>query len=190
MMLGKCPLSQLTAFCFENKLGLIKKYVRHGKKPLAQVSKRIEEEFELNNEIAEISEIKVMKCKKFKDRVTIQRLQVYDSVITSKNPDNVVILKNKTIVQVDKMDSLYLNPSEEDINIHGNILKIMKPALEYPSSSADLDMFQMEIPDMKENLEKITFKICDIKSKMVLLKIFELESDLQEWYAILLLHKI
>lgn len=43
-----CTLTELTAFPFENALGKIKRLVRSGNRPLAQVSRRIHERFYSN----------------------------------------------------------------------------------------------------------------------------------------------
>ena len=41
----KCPLSEISAFDFENALGKIKKNIRSGKRPLSQVCRRLQRYF-------------------------------------------------------------------------------------------------------------------------------------------------
>lgn len=48
----KCPLSLLTAFPFENALGTIKKFLRSGNRPLAQIVRRLHESFFMNAKTA------------------------------------------------------------------------------------------------------------------------------------------
>ena len=116
-------------------------------------------------------------------------MQFFNSELTEKNPDNTVLWKNNTLVQIVKLESSVPNPLEKDIRIYGNVLKIMKSALEYPSDSKDFDMYQVEVPT-QNNKTEIEFSVSEIKTKMVLLKIFELNTGPQEWYVVPLLHTL
>lgn len=184
-----CSLSEITAFRFENKLGMIKKYVKHGKNPLTQVCNRMEEELEVYDTFVKVSEIKVLKSKRINNNTHITRLQFKNSEIRTKIPNNIVLLKNKKIIAIERIESLVTTPSEKDIRFYGKMYNIIEPALSYPTDSTILDMYRVESPKKEQEKEsKVEFSVSDVDCKMVLLRIFEHPKDPQECYAIPLLH--
>ena len=87
------------------------------------------------------------------------------------------------------MNSLFENPTADQINIYGKILRIIDAALHYPTkSSSNLDMYKVEVPTNKNREDSIKCVSSDVKCKMVLLKIFELPNDEQDCYVVPLLH--
>lgn len=76
-------LSQITAFRFEGKLGLLKKYIKTAKRPLVQVCSEMEEEIEVEQNFVEISEVKILQSKRFKGIIRIKRLIFHDAELAT-----------------------------------------------------------------------------------------------------------
>lgn len=80
----KCPLSNITAFPFENALGKIKKLLRSGNKPIAQICRRLHEIFFAQSKtptVAFCKNIEELLCrcirKSYYKASTIQRRYYY-----------------------------------------------------------------------------------------------------------------
>lgn len=88
-------LSRITAFPFENYLGKLKKQLRTPHRPLAQVCRRLYEQSFVNIKKPKVPQ--VLEILEFTDDdiVKIQHKQYILSVVS---PNNVVLLKNKTVL--------------------------------------------------------------------------------------------
>lgn len=66
-----CPLTDVSAFSFENRLGKIKRFLHGGKKPLIQLCRRLQEDYLFRNEITVPKVLTILQhaSKKKKSRV-------------------------------------------------------------------------------------------------------------------------
>ena len=114
--------------------------------------------------------------------------------MSTNDPNNTVILINDNrIIQITKMESAVFSSQLEEMTVHGRLLKITGPALDYPPGcSKVLNMYCVEVPDdnQKSSQTIVKFNASEIKTKMVLLKIFEISNDSQEWYVVPLIHSL
>ena len=85
----KCSLSKISAFDFENSLGILRKYLRSGNKPLEQLCRRLNQNYTFKeDEIKKPSLSKILKFKKVKGQVLIYRIQFKNYLLTTKEPKN------------------------------------------------------------------------------------------------------
>ncbi|KAK0174954.1 hypothetical protein PV327_008742 [Microctonus hyperodae] len=73
-------------------------------------------------------------------KISIKRIKYKDALLTTKCPDNTVLLSNNTILQINE---IYIPPHENEgsIQICGITLKIINPIFTYPCDSNDLKMW-------------------------------------------------
>ncbi|KAJ8687201.1 hypothetical protein QAD02_022995 [Eretmocerus hayati] len=182
-----CPLMDFSAFPFENLLGKLKKLVESGNKPLAQLINKIFDYFS-SEKAQEKPDFEILKEKKERDEQGLyqyQRIRLLDCELSTKRPENVVLLKTGEIIAIISIKAPSKQSALSEICIEGRSIEILGPALNYPCDSSALNMFKVSHdtnnPVIKSNLALI-------KCKMVLLDIFELEGDPIESYAMPLLH--
>lgn len=160
----QCSLSSINSYPFENLLGKLKKLLRHGNNPLAQLCCRLNE-MELSLCPKPVSGKKIDISSEYKDdneTVIIERIKMNNILYTTKSPNNIVLLKNNEVFQILKIFRL----STDDINgikISGKILKKEKAIFTYPSNSEDLQMWVINTKNEKENI----YKMSHIIKKMV-----------------------
>lgn len=181
-----CPLTNISAFPFENLLGKIKKYLRSGNKPLAQLIRRLEEEFQFGDSRAvQREECKVLKCKKVnKQKVQIQRLQYKDSELTTTSPNNVVLLKTGETVQLSSMYSSSHTNDPNKINIIGRKLEIVGSSLDF-STDVNLNIYKINLSGSSVPIDTLA---SNVDCKMVLLTIVELPGEVGESFVVPMLH--
>lgn len=124
-----CPMSNITAYPFENALGKIKKMIRHGNKPLSQLCRQFNEVLSLETEkTVTSSAVKILRKLRMDNsgKVQIKRLQYKNILVTDKAPNNTVLLNNNKIFQI---TSIYIpeNGNKKSIKIDGIILKKIEP---------------------------------------------------------------
>lgn len=90
-----CPMSEITAYPFENTLGKIKKLLRHGKNPLAQVCRRLSEIATHEKKPEMPRKIRILRQLRPNNFgvVNVKRIKYKNSIITNKYPKNTVLLK-------------------------------------------------------------------------------------------------
>lgn len=160
-----CSLSHITAFPFEDKLGKIKKCLHSAHKPLKQLCRKMEHDTVKN---------KSMPSK------------YLDFVLTTKCPNNAVIFKSGCIIKIKKMRSFSkITNNARCIEIIGEKVTIVGDAVDYPTESSLLNMFEIEESNKSKT---ITFLLQEIKCKAVILEIFELCTDKKKVYAVPMLH--
>ncbi|MBT0666738.1 U44-like protein, partial [Lissonota sp. PSUC_FEM 10030012] len=176
-----CTLSELTAFPFENTLGQIKKLVRSGNRPLAQVSRRLHERFYLKNEKATMPPEFIISKKRTQGHNELQQISKVKNqnfVISTKPPNNVVLLKNGTILQV---ITIYKEQGEEEIKLQGRVLRIKRSIFLYPCDSSLFSMWQVQsTQDIK------TCLLNSVHKKVVLLDVGNIPG--KKLYCIPLIH--
>ncbi|XP_011298410.1 uncharacterized protein [Fopius arisanus] len=166
----KCSISNITAFPFENALGQIKKLLRSGKRALAQACRRLHESFSisyrkvtLNSKVQILTQLNPDET----GRIIIKRLKYDGITLTTKSPDNCVLLRNNIVLQIKEM---FMSTATESVHIKGTKLKKKKSMLSYPCDSKYLHMWNV----IAEPNSLETYKLEEVCQKMVT---FTLDND-------------
>lgn len=138
---------------------------------IAQLCRRIHERFFISDKKITIPLfVEILKKNKQKNSsIYIKKIRYKNTIITTKSPNNTVILLNGKILQV---NSIYTHSSENEIQISGINLKIIKPIFEYPCNSSTLKMWKV-----KKTLDTIVTPLSNVLQKMVT---FVLSDDNEE----------
>lgn len=181
-----CCMSNLTAFPFENKLAQVKKCIRSGNKPLEQLCSRLEQEILYKTPtVLQIGLSKILKKTKCKEGIRVKNLQFCNSQLTTKHPNNCVLLKNKSVINI---VSMHIRGETEDVKkvvVLGERLDIIEAGINYPLDSSMLNIFQVK---KSHNMESVQISLSDIECKLVCLSISELIDDEKLLYVVPLLH--
>lgn len=182
-----CSLSHIMAFPFEDKLGKIKKCLRSGHKPLQQLCRQMEQEAmtKKKNITSKKESFEVLRSKAHATSVNIIKVRYLNFVLTTKSPNNAVILKNGDIMRIQKMSCLSTIINVNSIAIIGEKVKIAHDAFKYPTQSSLLDIFEIE---ESNEIESVSVPLQEIKYKAVMLQIFELNTDKKKVYIVPMLH--
>lgn len=189
----KTSLSRINCFCFENLLGQIRRKLRAGNSPLSQFRNRFAEIESIPIKKPTLPPlIEVLSHKKIKQDEKIiniiKKLRYQNYTFSIKKPNNVVLLKNKNVVQIEKMYSFANSFRHDTIFLIGEILnKSVTEAFDYPTKASDLDIFKIDKGLEKKSSGKIS--LSDVESKMILLEIFDNNPDDKDIYALPLLHE-
>lgn len=180
-----CPLSEITAFSFENELGKMKKMLRSGRKPLAQLCRRLHEAFSVNDKKVTLPPavtVLTKLCQTPTGIIPIKKLKFKGATISTKSPNNNVQLQNGKLLQINNM---YIPPNGdmEDIVISGSVLTKKKPMFLYPCNSKTLNMWEVTAGQEIQQ----TWPLSCVSLKMVILNV---SAELREGktYAMPLLH--
>lgn len=185
-----CILSKMSAFPFESLLGRIKLLIRNANRPLAQVCRRLHEFASVSSKasIAPIIQILKVGTSQNHDRFDVKSLKYKGFTLTTKSPNNLVLLENSVLLTVTKIICSHID--RQDVQVEGNQWKVKRSIFKYPTESENLKMWQLV------NLPSRQIIRCDInriECKMVLLQIKtnRLETNRRETksFAISLLHE-
>lgn len=140
------PLDEISAFRFEDLLGKIKRRIRSGFKPLEQVCQSI-----LREELLDFGQPKLPKIfeissfQKYSDNYyVIKKCQYRQFKITRKEPNNVVLLNDKTLVMIENIFTTSENFDPESVKLKGKILELDGSAYMYPIDSSLLDIYKVK----------------------------------------------
>lgn len=177
-----CSIPEISAYTFENELGKLGRLIRTGNKPLSQLCRRMNELMHKNIEMATIPpNIKILKQShqdEF-DNTPITRIQFKGTIITTKHPNNTVLLQDKKIIQV---SYIFIPPGENNIYIKSIKLKKVCPIYEYPFNSEYLNMWVVN----ERNCPTVTVPLNNVDKKMVCFVIRT--NNKKKMYAMPLLH--
>lgn len=180
----QCCLSVMSSYSFENLLGKIKKLLRSGNKPLAQLCRRFNEISTSMSPKPKLPE-KIEILKEYKDddidEIIIKRIKFKNILLTTKSPDNTVLLKNNEVLEIHKIFRLSMDNSILT-KINGKILRKRKALFTYPCNSEDLEMWKVSATSGIMG----TYKITDIVKKMVRIDLSS--DDNEKLYVMPLLH--
>lgn len=174
-------LSEISAFPFENCLGLLKTLIKGRKDIVPQIIKRIseidycpqvaEDDRAVNNIIRKKENTITEEINKFNGE--IKSIFLREMKITTSQPDNIVILKNNVFFKV-----AGIKKHGETFNVEGYTIECAGDSFDYPCKSSKVGIWKLGT----ENLKKSIFPANDIKNKCVVLKIKE------EQHVLILLH--
>lgn len=107
-----CPISEITAYPFENALGKLKQLIRNGNKPLSQLCRRLNEIFLSNVEKASVpSAFEILKQSKpdINGKILITKVKYKGVILAVKEPNDSVM---STIGMIMQINQVYLLPNE------------------------------------------------------------------------------
>lgn len=181
-------LNDISAFPFENELGVMRKLLRTANKPLAQICRRMHEKNIINKKVVIPPVFSIVRQKRIPDssaRRLLIKIRYRNFLITATQPNNIFMLNNDMTVKIVSLG--HCCASEDDVKITGVLWMKKKPIFQYPTSSTDLHMWQLEA---KPSKDIITFKLKDIKSKIfqIMLPFKKNNMECEKVFAIPLLH--
>ncbi|XP_034946314.1 uncharacterized protein [Chelonus insularis] len=151
-------LSKISSYPFENLLGKIKKLLRNGNNPLAQLCRRFNK---MKSSMCEKPtlpiKIKILQVNKERSgRTIIKRLEYKEALLTTKPPNNAVLLTDNKVFQIHNMYQSSGN-NINSIKMCGITLRKRKALYTYPCSSNSFQMWNVsarngdfEIYDLKD----------------------------------------
>ena len=145
-----------------------------GNKPLSQLCSRLEEEYLFENTEVVRSTKPIVKTKKLQDRVSIKKIQLKDCCLTTRSPDNIVLLENDDAFQILEIYSLNKTNDVNNIYLKGKKLEVLPSNFNYPCNFENLQIFKVKINDSNKDIE---VSIKDVQCKMLLMTIYELPED-------------
>lgn len=184
----EAPISQYSAFDFENSLGFIKSIVNCPTNPIAQIQRKLHIfHTNINNNIPLVYPLnRNMKYslgdiqENLESGVLFSYVNISGFQITPSHPDNVCLLKNGNIMIVKEIFSKkHSKYKVYDINLKGNIFNEVGESFNYPLSSKEIGIFTVKNL-IKNNIE---ININMVEFKCILTTVSN------ETYAITLLHK-
>lgn len=171
---------------FENELGVSKKKLRSGNKPLAQLCRRMAEEESIKEKVKIPVLVTILRSKKEQGKIVITRLKFMDAELSVKKPNNIVLLKNGKIIKIERIICEQTD-AEKEYFIEGTEFSKISPAFLYPEGAfKELNMFSIQLAN--NNVKKEIFPISEIKSKIVFLNIYDLPGEDEKLYSVPLLH--
>ncbi|KAJ8672667.1 hypothetical protein QAD02_017210 [Eretmocerus hayati] len=184
-----CPLSDISAFCFENLLGRMKKILQSGNRPLAELQNKLHDfcpDKKPDKPLEFVAYPSASQKHAKEGAVNLFKVQYKDSTLTGKAPNNVVQLVTGEVMLIQKMTSTDATlKSIDSISLEGQELKIVGPAFEYPGDSSILNIHKVQKVAQAPSKQ---FTLREVDSKMMLFEIFEVEEDEPERYVMPLLH--
>lgn len=170
----QCSLSDLSAFLFESYLKKVKKNIRHGKKPLHQLCKRVAEKKRL---LQKVSKSKAKYIVKETKTGKIKEVKSTFFSVKPKEPNNVVQLTDNSFFKINKIFK-----REKNLLLEGSHVKLVNVAGEFPSRQIfqDLNIYEID-PSFSAVTTELSIK--QIARKAVIFHILEAKS-----YIMPLLH--
>jgi hypothetical protein len=153
------PLQSFTSYPFENKLYSIKKLLRQGHKPLAQVAKRLSEDTRQQNNISSSDQIYPV-VKRLKKKHTA--IQFKNFILSTKIQDKYFMSNNHDVIEIKEISS----KSNNVIHIHGFKITHLTDIFKYPVKSSILNLFKSDL-SIGFSRTEITLGPQDVKFKLV-----------------------
>ncbi|XP_051154440.1 uncharacterized protein LOC127277382 [Leptopilina boulardi] len=175
-----CHLSLINSYAFESLLGKMKKTLRSGNKPIQQLCNRMHEMFFRRKKVTPAPQILSIIKENLSE---ILKIKYQQAVLTSKSPDNIVLLENGKCFEIKK---IYRDSQNIDnIYVEGVQWIKEKPFFTYPTNSETLGIWKLH--DNPSNV-KDTISIYKIKKKLVKLTVRSASNEPKTVVVIPLLH--
>lgn len=173
------PLHTFSAYPFENKLYLIKRMLRHGNKPLAQVAKRFSEDSASMKTTSSKENQQLTNREPFVStnsrKLTVLHLK--DFIISSKSHDKYFLCANNEV-----MEAKTITVVGSEIKIYGYKITDLTELFEKPVKSSYLNIVKAKLQSNMRT--EIVVYPKDIKTKLVCIE------HKNELYFIPLLHTV
>ncbi|KAJ8681372.1 hypothetical protein QAD02_017159 [Eretmocerus hayati] len=181
-----CDITKYTAFPFENDLGVMKRDLRSGNKPLAQLCRRKAEKDLLIERPAIPPLYCILKTANRKGGgKVITKFKCKGYEIGLSYPNNIVLLENGSFMRVKEI-SEEGDGSKRNFFMKGTGFTKKSPAFSYPPNAFGvLNIFVVE-----ENPAAclIKWSVKDIKSKCCVFQIYELDESNKKMFAVPMLY--
>lgn len=151
------PLPNFSAYPFENRLSYIKKLVRNGNRPLAQIAKRLNELSHAENQKKNIKKYPYLS-REINSSNKYHSIELMDGFSIKKDNRNKWFLSNKNEV----VEFKYASDIEERMHIYGQSLKKLTNFFERPFKSSRIHIYSSA--DIKNTMS--IFSLSDIKCKL------------------------
>lgn len=171
----QCELSSVSAFPFETYLGQLKTIIRSPHKILAQLARRLHEINTYLNSSCSLPSVQILK----RNRSDITKLKYKTIIITTKPPNNMILLENNKVCEIIK---IFIQ--NNDILLKIKTWKIKNSLYTYPCDSTNLNMYELQLEPLQE---KKIISVDKIKYKLMKLSIFD-EENREKIFVISLLH--
>ncbi|KAJ8685985.1 hypothetical protein QAD02_021778 [Eretmocerus hayati] len=181
-----CPVTDIDAFSFENGMRFIKKHVSSGYKPLAQLCTKVERDLEINNEDVCIPpELQLLKSTEVDGVIHVKNLSYKSFKLSAKAPNNFVFMKDGSLIRIKDFICFSLNASPSQIVILGAEHKLLGSGYEFPTKSSHLGIYRVDGDDAPKTIQ---LSLIDVKTTFVFSPIFEQSTDVEEFFAVPMLH--
>lgn len=167
-------------------LGRIRKLIRTANRPLSQACRRIHEMNYINKSIS-VTQTVILKQQVCQNYIRIFKLNYKGFTLSTKTPDNYVLLKNDLIIQI--IDLLCHSQQNNIFEIKGQIWNKTKSTYTYPINSKHLKEWKLA---SNVSSTKISCNLDDIISKIIIIPVISIidKKEIKEFYASALLHAI
>ena len=128
----------------------------------------------------------ILRSRKKHGNRELIKVKYHGFELNIKAQNNTVLLKNGMIINIEKMFTSSLTDNNaNEIRLIGKTWKILQSAFNYPTDSSSLSIFKVE----QTCEEQVEYCLSEVKSKILLLKIYELSHDNPNIYAVPFLHE-
>lgn len=142
------PLDDYSAFRFENFLQYLKKVPKSCYRVLQQINNRYYEKFSVKNYSGDFKETK--KLNKFSEFGEITDIYENGFILSTKAPDNYVLVNEKKILKIDAIEATKTGEYE----IFGRIVQNLQPFYVKPINSMNLNIFISSTESYDDKTEK------------------------------------
>lgn len=154
-----CSLNFISAYSFENYLGKIKRLVRSGYRPLAQICRRLFE-YRLLKKTKPVVPPKIQILKRCsRDRTRIVKMKYLDYTLTTKRPNNTVLLNNGKCFLIEEIRSFEQN-LEETVLV-GKVWKKKESLYTHPFDSSRMKTWILHQNPRTTRIEVLLTSITD-----------------------------
>ncbi|KAJ8665408.1 hypothetical protein QAD02_007070 [Eretmocerus hayati] len=180
-----CPLGEIDAFIFEGYLSELKHALRSGNRPLAQMCRKVETDFEFHHkEAVSTSTLRIYDHKEIKNFFHIGKLRYLSFILTPKSPNNVLFMTDGSVVKICDIICSQMDVDASKVYILGEKLNIIGSAFNYPIPPSALHIYTVERSHQKEIVK---YPLSTMHCKMMLCEIYELSCDEKEIFVVPLL---
>ncbi|KAJ8678034.1 hypothetical protein QAD02_013821 [Eretmocerus hayati] len=168
-----CPISDYTAFPFENEFGHYKNDLKSGNKPLVQFCNNIERDLVFNNQkVTCTTDSEILRYEMTENIYQVQKLKFKNFEFTVEKPNNVILLKDESLVRIKDMVCSSIEENPDEVHIVGEKLQISdQPVHEYPTIAVELGIFKVTATN---KCGSIQCTLNEMSSKVALFQIYAL----------------
>ncbi|KAJ8678197.1 hypothetical protein QAD02_013984 [Eretmocerus hayati] len=182
----ECDLSHYTAFPLENYLQFLRKKIKSGFSPLAQLCNRVAEEWSMESNPVQLPKmVEILKPKKNLDErdPVVDRVKFKYVTLTNKSPNDTVMVKSGKVLMIKEIKLPAFEKDPEKIQVTGEVLKVVGNVFDYPTSSSEMNIHRVE-----HSKEKITCLLEDVQLKFMNTNLKDIVKDPKNFHVIPILH--
>ncbi|KAJ8682608.1 hypothetical protein QAD02_018400 [Eretmocerus hayati] len=170
-----CPVTDFDAFLSENQMGDVKKHVKSGFKPLAQLCTKVERDLEINHEkVRTPPELQLLKSKEIHGVIHVQKLVYKSHNLSPKASNNYIFMKDGSLIRIKDVICSSLNATPSKVIIIGVKRQLLGPGYDHPTNSSHLVIYQVDGDDGSETIQ---LSLSHVENKAVPSPIAEASSN-------------